>query len=201
MANLKQYFNAAVLMVTAQMVIGSIFYASAVKAEDTQKKQVPNGNAYAYGQQKKSDNSTTASNEKNKDKKQYDACTAVRANIANRTANLQERAQRHMEVIDKVYANLSEFATKNNTSISEQQKLNVANARQAAANAISEVGPQEDALNCEDGNVGSSAAKLRLSVQKLTDTTIAYRSAVGDAIAEMRALVNASSTDTTKEAR
>lgn len=152
----------------------------------------PNPNSYTRGNSGKV---KEARNEKkdgnNKPSKsleaQKTACTKVRASIANRTANLQSTGERHMLVIDKVYANLTEFTGREDVRLSQEQMSKIAEARSQAEQAIFSLGQNEDRLNCEDKNVGQMAAGIRLSVQKVNDSLKDYRNAVGDAIKDARA--------------
>lgn len=115
------------------------------------------------------------------------ACSKVRASISNRTASLQQRSERYMGVIGKIYTNLETFARDNGLTIGETDRQAVESARDAAKRAIQELAHSEDALNCEDSSAGQAAAALRLNVQIVNDAVLSYRKAVSGVLSDVHA--------------
>jgi hypothetical protein len=157
----------------------------------------PNPNSTTRGNSEASQANAELKKEQNNGKKpgksleaQQNACMRVRASIANRTANLQSAGERHLAVIDKVYANLANFNGKEGLELSEVDQSRVASARAQAEQTIFTLGQNEDNLNCEDKNVGQMAATVRLSVQSVNAALKEYREAVGNAITHTRQQVN-----------
>ena len=157
----------------------------------------PNPNSTTRGNSETAQANAELKKEQNSGKKpgksleaRQNACMRVRASIANRTANLQSAGERHLAVIDKVYANLASFNGKEGFELSEADQNRVASARTQAEQTIFTLGQNEDNLNCEDKNVGQMAATVRLSVQSVNAALKEYREAVGNAITHTRQQVN-----------
>jgi hypothetical protein len=172
---LVRVFSLAVAMV----IITPAFYAYAVETESEHGRQV------------------TATEKKESEEREHakapvrdrmkTACVKVRTSISNRTANLQLANERHIGVIDKVYGNLTTFANNQHITVPEANRQAVLLAHDAASNAIQQLANSEDALNCEDVNVGQAAAALELNIQAVNDTMRMYRNAVSDMLAAVKA--------------
>lgn len=184
--------KAIIMRTTTALLIAPIittFYVGAVNSKPA--------TAHAEGKSEDNQKSDESSAKKpdskgNKDQpnssiaKQKQACTKVRSSIANRTANLQDTSRNKLAVIDKIYANLQDFAKAKNISITDTQLLTVSAAKAAATEAIDGLGNAEDTLNCEDTAIGQNAAKLRLTIRSVNDSLKSYRNAVMAVLVEVK---------------
>ena len=191
MGHTLRVFGTAAALIVAACYSGT-FNAAAVS--DKQPVNQPNlGNsaiAKAMAEVKKTQNNGNGNSQESPGKSndaRKNACTKVRASIANRTSNLQDAGFRHLEVIDKVHANLLSFADEQQLPLVESDESSITVAREAALTAIYNLGESEDALSCEDKNVGSMAATVRLDVQNVHETLKTYRESVNTSINHMKA--------------
>ncbi len=129
-----------------------------------------------------------------KDTKKADICKKRQDNIARRLTSLNERAARHFEVIEKVYANLSRYNAEHGITLTAEQTTAVTTAHSTAQSAIDRLKTNSSTFSCDSNNFGSTASSLRSDIQTVNEALHTYRQAVKDALNQAK--VQEASNDT-----
>lgn len=116
------------------------------------------------------------------------SCEKRKAALRQRMQNAVAQAERHKNVIDKVYSRVQAFYVGKNLSVAEYPSLNLAasNAQASAVDAISALQKTDVSLDCTSSNVAESVSTFRAAVSQTRDSLKTYRTAVVSLISSLK---------------
>lgn len=115
-------------------------------------------------------------------------CAVRKSVLTKRMANAVAQAKKHKQVFDKIYAEVKNFYTAKNLSVSNYADL-TAKADTASAGAqtgIDALAALDVNVDCTSQTVASSVSAFQSAVKSTHDSLKAYRSAITDLITAIK---------------